>query len=310
MFKNKYGQVRSGWVILAVLVTFYVAMLLVLQIFSIILMLFTLQNEAVDAAFVELMNESQWFMVILQDAVMVAVPVFVWTKLMKRRLPDMGLPSIKNNGKELISGLLLGAGVMALVFGALLLTGNARVVDWTPHFSPQTIQYLLVFIMVGIGEEVLGRGFIMATLRQTKNIPAVIAVSSIIFSLMHIQNNAYSLVPFINIALVGVLFAVMFIRSGNIWMPIGYHIAWNYFQGPVFGFEVSGTQSVGLITTKCAAPNIFNGGAFGPEGGLIVTAAILMSYALVEWRYRKNSYDFLTNSQTEHRRAKSQNASM
>lgn len=310
MFRNKDGQVRSGWIILGVLVAFYVAMVVVVQIFSMVVLLITLRDGITDAELRTLMDQWQWVMVILQDAVMIAVPIFVWTKLMKRKVCDMGIHSLKATGKELGIGLLMGAGVMTLVFAVLLLTGNARVHDWTLSFSAATIQSLLMFIMVGVGEEVLGRGFIMSTLRQTKSMPVVIAVSSIIFSLLHIQNNAFSLIPFINIALVGVLFAVMYMRSGNIWMPIGYHIAWNYFQGPVFGFEVSGTPSMGLLTTECAAPNIFNGGAFGPEGGLVVTAAIIISYVLVEWRYRKSSYDFLTNSSLLEKRGHSQSTSM
>lgn len=63
-------------------------------------------------------------------------------------------------------------------------------------------------------------------------------------------------------------------------MPIGYHITWNYFQGSVFGLPVSGNKSAGLYTSKLVEYNILNGGGFGPEGGLVVTAIIILSIAL------------------------------
>ena len=110
-------------------------------------------------------------------------------------------------------------------------------------------------------------------------------------------NDAFSLIPFINIVLAGLLFGYMFIRSGSIWMPIGYHITWNYVQGNVFGFRVSGMEVQGLITTRYAQDNIINGGAFGPEGGVIDTIVILLGFLFVWWYYRKSRFDFLSMDQ-------------
>ena len=79
----------------------------------------------------------------------------------------------------------------------------------------------------------------------------------------------------------------MFMKSKNIWMPIGYHITWNYFQGYIWGFKVSGTNSNGLYAIENITNNIINGGDFGPEGGVIVTIIICLTFYFV-YRYYKN----------------------
>ncbi len=76
-------------------------------------------------------------------------------------------------------------------------------------------------------------------------------------------------------------------------MSIGYHITWNYFQGNVFGFKVSGINTRGIWSTVYDKNTIFNGGEFGPEGGIFVTAIILLGFFFVRWYYRDKHFDFL-----------------
>ena len=130
-----------------------------------------------------------------------------------------------------------------------------------PDLFGDTFLYLILYIFVGFAEEILGRGYIISVMKQTRNIPLMVIVSAVVFSLMHIFNSSFSLIPFINIVLIGVVFSLMYIWSGNLWMCIGYHIAWNYFQGNVFGFPVSGMESKGIITTIYSENNIINGEA-------------------------------------------------
>jgi membrane protease YdiL (CAAX protease family) len=100
-------------------------------------------------------------------------------------------------------------------------------------------------------------------------------------------------VPFINIVLAGLLFAYMYIKSGSIWMSIGYHITWHFLQGCVYGFPVSGTGGQGIISTQYARDTILNGGAFGPVGGLLVTAVIILGFVFVKWYYRDSLFQFM-----------------
>jgi hypothetical protein len=150
-----------------------------------------------------------------------------------------------------------------------------------------------MFILVGFAEELLCRGYIISVLRQTKSIPAIYIISGAIFALMHSANPGIGLLPYINLILIGMLWAYSYMKSGNIWLPIGYHITWNYFQGNVFGFKVSGTTEKGILTTSYTNNNILNGGDFGPEGGLFVTLVIVLGYLAIRYYYRNKQFNFL-----------------
>ena len=80
-------------------------------------------------------------------------------------------------------------------------------------------------------------------------------------------------------------------KSKNIWMPIGYHITWNYFQGYIWGFGVSGISVNGLYKVENVTNNIINGGAFGPEGGIIVTIVTCLTFGIVYWFYKEEKID-------------------
>lgn len=302
MFKNKEGKVRSGWKIAAVLGTFFAVVIAIGGITGIIASVILISGGNLDPSTLnytdngmKIMENLNKILLFIQEIVLIFTPIIAWKYVMKRPLSNMGFPSLKEHSKELVIGLLFGIVSMTIVFIALLLTGNAVVESWTPHFTSDTIIYLVIFILVGFAEEIFGRGYVMSVLRQTRSIPAVVLISSILFALMHGANAGIGILPLINLALVGVLFAYMYLKSGNIWMPIGYHITWNYFQGNVYGFKVSGTAPEGIITTTYASNNIFNGGDFGPEGGLFVTAVILLGLLFVRYYYRNETFDFIAS---------------
>ena len=70
--------------------------------------------------------------------------------------------------------------------------------------------------------------------------------------------------------LLGAMLGVGLVYTGRLALPIGFHIAWNFFQGGVFGFPVSGgDQQVALLTVDDRGPALWTGGAYGPEGGLL-----------------------------------------
>ena len=73
----------------------------------------------------------------------------------------------------------------------------------------------------------------------------------------------------------------IFMKTENLWMCIGYHITWNYFQGDVFGFLVSGNVTDSIYTINTISPNIINGGSFGPEGGLVVTILLVITIFII-----------------------------
>ncbi len=305
MFKNKEGKVRSGWKIAIVMAIFYGSIMVFSIAMGILLSGILMASgdlvmgaDAFSFTYTErgqrIMENVQTIMMFVQEILTILIPILAWRISTKRKLSDMGFTPLKKDYKDLISGLIFGIVSISVVFVAIVLSGHAEVVTWKPHFAVSQLTYLLMFIMVGFAEELLSRGYIMSVLRQTKSIAAIMIIPSVIFALLHSFNSGIGLIPYINLTLVGVLFSYMYLKSGNIWMPIGYHITWNYFQGNVFGFKVSGTEVEGMLSTSYTTDSILNGGAFGPEGGLFVTAILLIGFVVVHLYYKSKKFDFLS----------------
>ncbi len=299
MFKNKDGKIRSGWKILLTTLVLFGFILTITFILQIPLIAYLTKTGDFDVATQfasergkQIMSYYSKIAMVVQEVLMIIIPIISWTKFSKQPLRAMGLDSLGVHKMEMLSGFVFGFVSISLVFAGIVVSGNATVTSWKPQFSLDMILWLVFFIFVGFAEEIFGRGYIMAILRQTKSKVMVVLVSAIIFALLHSGNSGIGLIPYINLMLVGVLFAFMFIRSGNIWMCIGYHITWNFFQG-FYGFPVSGIGTPSLIQMTYKENTIWNGGIFGPEGGLFVTIIIIVGVFFVHVYYKDSTYEFL-----------------
>jgi hypothetical protein len=101
------------------------------------------------------------------------------------------------------------------------------------------------------------------------------------FGLLHIFNPNATWVSTAGIFFAGVYLAYGYIRTKQLWLPIGLHIGWNFFEGVVFGFPVSGLDIYALTRITVNGPDLWTGGAFGPEAGLIVLPALLLGGFLI-----------------------------
>lgn len=153
------------------------------------------------------------------------------------------------------------------------------------------IMGLIFFIIVGFYEEILFRAYPITNLSEGLNKGNSVAkkaligayvLSAIIFGLFHSGNSNVTILGVINIILLGLFFGLPYIMSGELSMSIALHISWNFFQGLFFGFPVSGEQSnISIIAIEQGGPEIWTGGAFGPEGGLLVSIALLVGCVFI-----------------------------
>ena len=185
---------------------------------------------------------------------------------------------------DFVSGLLLGVGLIALGFGTLYIFNFLSVASIQFSLIDQLF-YLSLFAVVSLNEEIAIRGYILQNLSSSFNKYIALVLSSLVFMIMHIGNPNMSAVPLFNLFLAGLLLGVYCIHKNNLWFPIGAHITWNYFQGPVLGFEVSGNDVDSIFIQSLNGSELITGGEFGFEGSIILTTFMIIGIIYLDRRY-------------------------
>ncbi|MGM8364529.1 CPBP family intramembrane glutamic endopeptidase [Virgibacillus sp. W0181] len=280
MLKNKNGDVRSGWIILIAFTLMFVAQGLFSIPGSLLLAAWTNQGGAVPSG--GILDLHPWFLLLAQGGGTtggIIATLLIWRFINKRDLSKLGF---SGPVKDLVFGLLLGAVSISVIFFILYVSGNVVLLNAfsDPQITVFTFSFLIMFLLVGIFEELFFRGYVMNTMASKGNKKWVIyVVSALLFSIVHGANPNVSIFGLMNIVLVGLLFAYMFDTTKSLLLPIGYHITWNYFQGNVFGFAVSGTTPYGIYEVDISEGSaILTGGSFGLEGGILATAMIIIGF--------------------------------
>lgn len=146
----------------------------------------------------------------------------------------------------------------------------------------QTLRYFVVLVFVGWNEELVYRGYILQTLTSGINLVWAIIITSLYFGLEHLSNPNSNAMAVAGIFIIGLFFTYAYIRTGQLWLSIGIHIGWNFFENAVFGFPVSGFDRPGLFHTVISGPELWTGGAFGPEAGLVILPICILGALFVK----------------------------
>lgn len=191
--------------------------------------------------------------------------------------------------RDLLGGMLVGAALMTGVVLVEIGLGGYRVegAGVTGRAVASILMGLVLYALVAFGEELLARGYVLRTLAEQWHWRWAAVASALIFALLHAGNPGSDIWAVLGVFFAGVMLAVGYVRTRRLWLPIGVHWTWNLFQGPVYGFPVSGTEAAGLLTLTPVGPELLTGGAFGPEASLVgVLACIAGAAVLVRWPSR------------------------
>jgi membrane protease YdiL (CAAX protease family) len=183
-------------------------------------------------------------------------------------------PSLRNTG----IGVVLGAGSALLVTVLPAVLGAAEFVqDPEKAGGLASLVYVTILLVFGAAaEELMFRGYAFQVLARGFGGVATLAVTSVLFGLVHTSNLNFNAIAMANTIGFGVILGLAMLRTGALWLPIGLHFGWNWVP-PLVGVNLSGfNMGVTGYTLRWKIPDLWSGGAYGPEGGLLTTGIVLV----------------------------------
>lgn len=195
----------------------------------------------------------------------------------RRQFTDIGMQGGRASLVNLALGFALGAGAAAVMLVAPLVAGSAHLVAQpdVPFSWGTLLFYLFALAAAATGEEMIFRGYAFQLLIDKIGPFATVLPVAVIFGLTHSSNPHATRLGMLNTVLWGVLLGIAFLRSRDLWMPIGLHFGWNMVL-PLFGVNLSGlTIEVTRYQYRWGLVPVLSGGDYGPEGGLLATIFIV-----------------------------------
>ncbi len=180
--------------------------------------------------------------------------------------------------------MLLGAVTAALMLTAPLLAGTGHLVarQGAPGGSwPTLVFYLVVLLFGAAGEEILFRGYAFQLLIQKIGPWATVLPIGVLFGFAHAGNPNATMLGLANTMIWGIFLGYAFLRSRDLWLPIGLHYGWNAVL-PLFGVNLSGlTIEVTRYSYQWDLGPLWSGGMYGPEGGVLCTIFLIALFFLL-----------------------------
>lgn len=227
-----------------------------------------------------------FYLTFVAGAALAIALVWLFCKLIDRRsFNSIGL-SIDQNGSNAGAGFFMG---MLLLCAGTSMLFFSKVLAWTDisfNGNDLFISFGLM-VIIAFAEEIVFRGYVLNNLMDSVNKWLALVTAAVIFTLAHLDNPGFSPVAAINIFLAGILLGVNYIYTKNLWFGIMLHFTWNFFQGPVLGYNVSGLQLQSVFQHEMQGANWITGGGFGFEGSIVATGLCLLSIGILIWVYEK-----------------------
>jgi membrane protease YdiL (CAAX protease family) len=195
----------------------------------------------------------------------------------------LGLALSPRMAVDLARGVAIGLTLIGLVLGAMILGGWARVSPiggTAPSNSGSVVHVTLLLLVAAFFEELAVRGYPFQLLARARGPGFAVGATSIVFALLHGANPGVDRTAIANTLLAGILLGILYWKTLSLWLVTGAHFSWNWVMGVGAGLPVSGLE-VGspLARIRVDGPEPWTGGAYGPEGGLLLSVVALLGIA-------------------------------
>ena len=218
--------------------------------------------------------------------------LFLWVRWAEGRpLATLGFVK-KGSLVELVKGLAVGFLLFSLVALLMLLSG-AGSFEWG-QLTLEPFLYILILLPLwmvqGGAEELVTRAWLLPVAVKKTNLPIGLLTSSLLFALLHLGNPDIGILSILNIALFGLFASLYLLRTDNVWGIIGLHTAWNFTQGNIYGFSVSGTgvDAAVLNFIPKSEWSWLTGGAFGAEASIFSSLILLLAVFYLLFNMKKD----------------------
>lgn len=252
--KHSSALIEQGWIRALILLVVYISLSVLWGYF--------------------VMSQELWFAV---SFVISFLLVFICRKLIDRR----SFESIGFNPAYIYPDAVIGfsLGTFLMTAGAMLLYGlhYMRWID-VAYRSEEFFLSFGLLAMIAMSEELIFRGYVLRNLMKSFNKWIALVISAVLFSIVHYSNLGIPVIGVINTFVGGLVLGIAFIVTRSLWLPICFHLSWNFVQGPILGFRVSGLSFESILSIESTGPAIITGGEYGFEGSIICTILLLMAF--------------------------------
>lgn len=225
-------------------------------------------------------------MVIVIIATSATLAVYIARRWIDRKsLSSLGLQTGVRGAADVVFGFLLSGIMAGTVFGAMLALGiieNVQVAAMSGPLAGVLAGSLLIMALVGFWEELVFRGYILQNMAEGMGMKTAIIACCVLYGLAHSANPNASLLSTAIIMLFGYLRIYGYLSTGQLWLSIGMHTGWNFFQASVFGFAASGhAEDRTLLTHDSLSADWLSGGDFGPEASVLIIPVVLLALVVM-----------------------------
>lgn len=208
--------------------------------------------------------------------------------IQRKTLEEIGI-SLRGAFPLILQGALIGVIMTGIVIGAMMLMGWYQIVD--VNIDALAIgRALIVFFLVALFEELLFRGVLFWQLDNVFGSWLALLIASAFFGATHLGNANATLWTGLAVAIGGLSLGAAYLMTRNVWVAVGLHWMWNFLQGPIFGFSVSGNATYKMLTANVNGPALWTGGSFGAEAGLPALIAATLASAAMLWIAARRRY--------------------